>query len=105
MINSLTNHMELFEFTFWNKSQILQTWKETEIRSIRSIESLRAPFTPDQPLGARLQLQRRVLLTGNRSPATNTTNILDYRRVLVIGLQVYNVNTGWIQTKNIRRLS
>lgn len=93
MINSLTNHMELFEFTFWNKSQILQTWKETEIRSI---ESLRAPFTPDQPLGARLQLQRRVLLTGNRSPATNTTNILDYRQVFVIGLQVYYVNTGWI---------
>lgn len=58
MINSLTNHMELFEFTFWNKSQILQTWKETEIRSI---ESLRAPFTPDQPLGARLQLQLHIL--------------------------------------------
>lgn len=58
MINSLTNHMELFEFTFWNKTQILQTWKETEIRSI---ESLPAPFTPDQPLSARLQLQRHVL--------------------------------------------
>lgn len=61
MINSLTNHMELFEFTFWNKTQILQTWKETEIRSI---ESLWAPFTPDQPLSARLQLQPH----GNRSP-------------------------------------
>lgn len=58
MINSLTNRMELFEFTFWNKSQILQSWKETEIRSI---ESLRAPFTPDQPLSARLQLQLHVL--------------------------------------------
>lgn len=58
MINSLTNHMEPFEFTFWNKSQILQTWKEAEIRSI---ESLRAPFTPDQPLGAQLQLQLHVL--------------------------------------------
>lgn len=58
MINSLANRMELFEFTFWNKSQILQSWKETEIRSI---ESLRAPFTPDQPLSARLQLQLHVL--------------------------------------------
>ena len=57
MINSLTNRMELFEFTFWNKSQIPQSWKETEIRSI---ESLWALFTSDQPLSARLQLQLRV---------------------------------------------
>ena len=53
MINSLTNHMELFDFTSRNKSLTLQTWKEG---GTRRIEGLTAPFTLDQPLNTLLQL-------------------------------------------------
>lgn len=58
MINSFTNHMELFDFTLWNKRWILQTWKE---REMKSIESLNAAFTLDQPLDTQFQLQLKVL--------------------------------------------
>lgn len=60
MINSLTNHMELFDFTLWNKSQILPTWKE---REMRSIESLKAPFTLDQSLNTQFQLRLHALFS------------------------------------------
>lgn len=107
MINSLTNHMELFDFTVRNKSRILRTWKD---REMGSIESLTAPFTLDQLLNTRFQLQLHTLLP----PSIATTNLKlhlfspetrlctythtrhDYRLMLVIGfaLQIYNVNTG-----------
>lgn len=53
MINSLTNRIELFNSTLWNKSWILQTWKE---REVKTIESLMAPFNPNQRLNTQIQL-------------------------------------------------
>lgn len=71
---------------------------------MRSIESLKAPFTLDQPLNAQFQLRLRALFSAPAQQpqaesffTTTDTTGHHYRLMLVIGypLQIYNVSTSW----------
>lgn len=55
MINSLTDHMELFDFTLWNKSQLLPPVLDLKERAAGRIQGLGAAVAPDQRLHVRFE--------------------------------------------------
>lgn len=99
MINSLANHMELFDFTLWNKSQNSlhlkgvrngKYWKSQSSVHSRSALSM---------LGFQLRLHVLFSVAAAQQPQSQSffTTAHDYRLTLVIGfpLQIHNVSTSW----------
>lgn len=101
MINSLTNHMEAFDFTLWNKRRVLLglekggKWALLKVSQLHSL--LISLSVHGFSCNDTVSSQHQCCNHKTKNSETHAAAAHDYGAMLVIGfaLQIFNVNAGF----------